>query len=217
MKVAAIVPYRPEDPRREANWQCTRKQWEQYGWPVIAGDHEGEPFSRSRAINRATAQTDADVLCIADVDFLFGGPQAPEAAELAFEQCAHVVPFSELRVLGAEATYQVQDGEDPGTVSILETVRLVWVCAAMVSHELFDRVRGFDERFVGYGEEDLGFLTSTGTMGATLRADGLAYHLSHSEPLKDHPHRTTNHQLYARYKEADGNQLAMRAIIEERA
>jgi len=217
MNVAACIPYRPEDSEREANSVRTRQQWEELGWPAYTGDHSGEPFSRARAINIAAAQAeDADVLCICDVDFLFGGSQAVEAAEVAFREYAHVVPYSTMRILGPGATRQVRNGTDPGTVDVIESVSLTWVSAIVISRALFDRVKGFDERFVGYGEEDLAFVASTGTMGTKLRVNGIAYHLSHSEPVKDHPLRGGNRDLCSRYRGADGDPVAMQAILDER-
>lgn len=218
MKVCAIIPYRPEDSEREANWQRTRQQWEELGWPAYTGDHSGEPFSRTRAINIAATQAkDADVLCIADVDFLFADPQtAVEAAEVAFRQCAHIVPYRTLHVLGPESSQQVRDGVHPDRVEVLESVSLTWICATIISRELFDRVKGFDERFIGYGEEDLAFVASTGTMGTKLRVNGIAYHLSHGEPQKDHPLRQQNRDLCSRYRGADGDIAAMQAILDER-
>jgi N-terminal domain of galactosyltransferase len=217
VKVCAIVPYRPDTPERKGNWERTRQQWEHVGWDCQAADSGGALFSRGRSINLAAARTDADVLCIADVDFLFDNPhRLPAIAELALGKCAHIVPYSTLHVLGPEASQQVRDGADPGKVPILESVGMTWVCAAMVSRELFDRVKGFDERFVGYGEEDLGFVASTGTMGMKMRCDGTAYHLSHGEPVKDHPLRQANRDLCSRYRGADGDQVAMQAIIDER-
>lgn len=217
VNVAAIIPYRPEDRERERNWECTRLQWLRLGWKAYIGDHDGQPFSRSRAINNAAKQAgDVDVFCIADVDFLFGGDQAEEAAEVAFRECAHVVPYSTMHVLGPAETKKVRDGQSPETVPILDSFSLSWVCAAMVSRELFERVKGFDERFIGYGEEDLGFVASTGTLGVKMRVNGLAYHLSHGEPAKDHPLRQQNRDLCSRYRGADGDVAAMQAILDER-
>lgn len=219
MKPAAIIPYRPEDAERMANWERTRQQWEAIGWPVYIGDHEGDLFSRAKAINDGARQAvDADVLCIADVDFLFSRPdQAVDAAEVALAQGAHVVPFSTLHILGPESTQLVRDGADPGSVPILESVGMVWICAIVIPRDLFELVHGFDERFIGYGEEDLGFMATTGTMGKKMRVFGTAYHLTHSEPFKDHPHRQANRDLCSRYRGADGDKDAIMAIIKERS
>jgi hypothetical protein len=215
--VAAIIPYRPDSAERVANWQRTRQQWETLSWPCYPGDHNGESFSRARAINATVQALDVDVLCIADVDILFSDPQvAVEAAQMALEQCAHVVPYSTMRVLDEVSSKRVRAGEDPGEVPILESIETTWVSACVISRELFDRVKGFDERFVGYGEEDLGFVASTGTMGQKLRVNGTAYHLSHGEPAKDHPLRQQNRDLCSRYRGADGDKEAMQLILDER-
>lgn len=217
MNVAALIPYRRDSRERERNWERTRLQWLHFGWKSYVGDSDGELFSRAQAINNAARQAkNENVFCIADVDFLFGGDQAVEAAEIALRECAHVVPYSTMHVLGSDATRKVCDGQDPTTVDILDSVSLTWVSAAVVSRELFERVKGFDERFVGYGEEDLAFVASTGTMGTKLRVNGLAYHLSHGEPFKDHPLRQANRDLCSRYRGADGDRRAMRAILAER-
>jgi hypothetical protein len=216
MSVAVLVPYRPADEARVANFERTRKQWDDLGWPVFAGDHEGEPFCRSRAINAAAARTDADVLFVADCDILLDLPaQAGKAAALASEFGAYVVAYSVLHVLDEEGTEIMRDDGWPPERMVVESPSLIWGNAFAVPRSLFELVGGFDERFVGWGAEDVAFLVACSTLGgAKQRIYGDAYHLTHPEP--DKSRLEENNRLGGRYRAADGDAAAVRALLAER-
>src|SRR6478735_6556033 len=99
MRVAACIPYRPRDEDRPLNFAATRQPYGQLGWPVFEGDHTGEVFCRSKAINAAADVAlevhDPDVLLIADSDVLIPDlNQLTGVAELAYRDDCYVVAFS---------------------------------------------------------------------------------------------------------------------------
>jgi hypothetical protein len=224
MNVAVLIPHRAIDDEREANLERTRKQWrrvfyEHVGWPVFACDSHPDSWSRSEAINNAAREAgDTDVYFIADNDILLGGwGQAAAAAAEAFLNDSYVVAFTHLHVLDWDETRRVREGAAPDEQPRLETISRIWGGAFAVSGTLFERVGGFDERFVGYGAQDMAFLTSCSTLGGVKgRVAGHAYHLRHLDPVKDHPHLTANYALGGRYARADGDVEAMQQLLAER-
>jgi len=219
VKVCAIIPFRPRDEDRIANLARTRQQYEALGWEVAISDHDGDPFSRSRAINQAAAfeVADADVLFIADCDILIPDlSQLLESSRLALEGDRYVVSFSHLRVLDWPGTEKVRAGFPPDPAHEIESVSLIWGCAFAISRTLFDRVCGFDERFVGWGAEDIGFLVSASTMGGDKqRVYGEAWHLAHPTN-EERDNLGENNALASRYRGCDGDPECMRMILAER-
>jgi hypothetical protein len=218
VKVAVCAPHRPVDDEREANWQRTRQQWQGLGWPVYTGNNEDTIFSRSKAINLAAAQApDSDVLLVTDTDILLWSPQqAVTAAEEAFAHTAYVVAFGVLYVLDWEDTRAVRAGAEPSPKMAIETLALIWGGLFAVSRKLFDRVGGFDERFTGWGAQDIGFMVACSTLGEKRRVQGDAYHLRHNPVWADpanNPTRLEDNALGSRYLAADGDIAQITAIL----
>lgn len=220
MNPHVCIPFRPADPERIANLACTVRQWEALHWPVHLGDHEGDSFCRGLAINNAAREaTDggADVLIVCDCDFLLDSTQqAVKAAATALRDDSYVVAYSVMRVLDKEGTEQARQGRQPNRNTIIENVALIWGNCFAIPTGLFWRVCGFDERFLGWGAEDIGFLVAASTMGGPKsRIEGGAFHLTHPTN-EDRDHLPENNALASRYRGADGDRDAMRLILAER-
>lgn len=217
MNVAVVIPHRGDNKHRDDNLACTTRRWNGFGYEVFTADSGGPQFSRSQAVNRAAAKTDANVLIVADNDILLNTPrQVFEAAELALDEGVYVVAFSQLRVLDWNETFAVHGGKNPLRQSVLETANFIWGNCFAIPHSLFDRVGGFDERFVGYGHEDGAFLNCCSTLAGKERVRGTAFHLRHETPDRYHKHWSENEELAASYRQADGDVEAMFALIGKR-
>lgn len=217
MNTAVVIPHRGVNAHRDSNLACATRRWNDFGLEVFAADSDGPLFSRAQAINRAAAKTDADVLIVADNDIMLDKPeQAVEAAELALKQNMYVVAFSELRVLDWDETLAVREGADPFEQPVLETIKLIWSNCFAITHVLFNRVGGFDERFVGCGHQDGAFLNCCSTLAGKDRVFGVAFHLRHEPPDRSHSHMHDNAELAVRYRQADGDKKAMLALMAER-
>jgi N-terminal domain of galactosyltransferase len=220
MNPHVCIPFRPADPERVANLACTVRQWEALGWPVHLGDSGHDSFHRGASINVAAGEASdagADVLVICDCDFLLDSTsQAVEAAETALRDGAYVVAFSSMRVLGQQGTNAIRDGRRWQRTDIIENVALIWGNCFAVPTELFWRVCGFDDRFLGWGAEDIAFLVAASTMGGPKsRVMGGAFHLTHPTN-EDRDHLGENNALASHYRSADGDREAMKLVLAER-
>ncbi len=220
MNPAVCIPYRPVGSDRIANLACTRQQWDNLGWPVHLGDSGHDSFHRGASINAAAREaTDAgaDVLVICDCDFLLdSGAQAAKAAEDALRDGAYVVAFSFMRVLNQQGTNAMREGRRWQRTDEIENVALIWGNCFALPTELFWRVCGFDERFIGWGAEDIAFLVAASTMGGPKsRITGGAFHLTHPTN-EDRDNLPANNALASHYRSADGDPEAMKVILAER-
>lgn len=85
----------------------------------------------------------------------------------------------------------------------------------VVMRKAFEEVGGYDERFRGWGEEDRAFVMALETLVSPMsRIRGRLFHLWHERPGDfDDPHFPANRQLCNRYRAAQGDREAMKALV----
>jgi N-terminal domain of galactosyltransferase len=189
------------------------------------------PFNRSKAVNTAVRQARGDVLVIADADVAVAGWVLRSAVGWAHQSGDRpwAIPYTDflhLRPGQTEGLLEKAPDEvlptvaDPAKRFIATTSPLERfggsVCGVIViRRDNFERVGGYDERFVGWGWEDSSLAAALWTMvGPPLRLWGEALHLYH--PLD--PKRFQNHASRAlgrRYTDAMGKPDEMAAILME--
>jgi len=188
VSVAVLVPRRADGGHRDRLWDYCRAWWEsEYpGWEIVEGGDIGDPFSRSASINDAARRTSADVLVIADSDVI--PPEVGAGVKVAAETGRAVLPFGQRVELNQRATGMVLDGFN-GRWDVRQNVAHTWAdhvsSCVVVPRALFDRVGGFDERFVGWSPEDRQFHHACRTLGGgVVRLPGIVFHLWHETSLR---------------------------------
>lgn len=192
MRVVILVPRRNDGGHRDRLWDYVRAYLEAGlpDWEIYEGHHQQGPFNRSKAIN--TAAKDAgewDVALIADSDTISDLAALKVGAEIA---AAHklMINCHDLRIMLTEnATTQILDRK-AGPIKGWQRrgfVERIWYespsSSVIVRRDLWDRVGGFDEKFVGWGHEDSAFRYACETIADApmLRVAANAYHLWHPE------------------------------------
>jgi len=188
LRAVTLIPWRdgPDD-RRRLLWDWVRPSLDEIGWPLITAPGPDGPFNRSAAINQAaTLAGDWDVALIGDSDTIQQPGAVHEAVELAPEH-GLVIPWThriKLNALGTDIAVrrgtgwvndEYRDGQD-------RTSPFGGGGPVVVSRDAFDLVGGFDERFVGYGNEDLAFRAAVETLfieNQAWRVGGMIWHLYH--------------------------------------
>lgn len=186
--VAVVVPRRPDGGRRDLLWAFCRPQWEQFGWPIIESEDLSGPFNRSAAINAGVARSDAEVILVVDGDVVIEAGQVVAAVERAADSGRLVLAYSEYVALTERFTDRVIAGFDgdwrPGCEFRMH--RHVSSVLALPRH-LFDRVGGFDERFVGWGWDDVAFHAACKAAAGVERVPGTVWHLCHPPAVENDP------------------------------
>jgi hypothetical protein len=220
MDAVVLVGRRAGQPDRDRNWRVASARWEQLGWPICQGFHNAEegPYSMAVASNRAAALEDWDVCLYVGADFVLADlDQARRAVERATKTGMLTFAHTFLTLLEEEETneaartgvFRGAGTRHPNTFS----------GALAVPRSLWDKVGGFDERFVGWGWEDLAFWSACSAMGGSYdRVPGDMYHLWHPRSWEENegaPEHSANMVLGERYLAAKTSQRDTLAILRE--
>lgn len=179
-----VVPRRAGVPERDRSWAWVRARWERElpDVEIFEGHHDpadGEAFNISAARNRAAGAADAgarpwDVAVFADSDTFCD----PDQLRLAIDQAAitgeHTIGFTRFRYLTEHGSELAMAGHGgPWRRHVLFTYLGGLSSLVVVPRHVFDAAGGWDERFVGWGEEDAAFAIACHTLTYPSRLTGL--------------------------------------------
>lgn len=219
------MPYRPGDPDRDSTWAWIKTHHAHLhsGWEIVEGDTPGQ-WNKPRAVNGAVERSTGDVLIIADADVI----PDPVALERATTEGTWVAPFDPVYRLHRSASQQVLESwpthrlKDPADwIPEADLARRVYHGTpgggvVVLPRETFDLVGGMDERFIGWGGEDVAFGWALGALaGPAVQYDAPLIHLWHRPQDKTGWMPDASQALNFRYRQADGDPTAMRGLIEE--
>lgn len=218
--VPVLVPWRTDRGHREKLWHFLLTEYwlRPSGFQPIIGEPPAGPFNRSAAINLAAKTADIelnpDVYVVADADTWVPAVNLEEAVRQARATGRLTFAFTEVRELTESATRRMIAGRRVPAPYPTERVRTAENLTAssmlVVPRPLWERVRGFDERFRSWGCEDEAFLAAcVHYAGRPLRVEGPAFHLWHppaSTPIErqSDPLYLANYELHMRYQRAVG-------------
>jgi hypothetical protein len=214
MKVVVCIPFRGGDSARERNFEYVHSWWRQFPYPIRIAEGPEGLFNRSAARNQA-AEGDWDVALFGDADTV-GQPENIVPTIRAAAEGKLAYPFTRFEGLNPQQTRLLFAGKRFGRGKSVRYPSPGGILA--VSRTLFETVGGYDEAFQGWGYEDLAFACAARTLGGQHREEGSIFHLWHpNAPEKKAAiaTKTPNRARKDRYKQADGNPEAMRALLEE--
>jgi len=239
-RVVILAPFKRDNGQRDRLWRFCRDWWERNcQWPIYLGEcGEAERFSRSVAVNRAAEAADRrgrwSLAIIIDGDVILRSiDQVHQAVYLAAStgrmSFAHSWKFALSKsategILGGYAvlpSLPFEEGIERDYPAILEPENgsegPTFSSCQVVRRDLWDRIGGFDERFIQWGCEDWAFWTACNAMGGGhTRVFGAVYHLYHDRlGESDHPHFRENVKLGSRYLAAQNDAQKMAALIQE--
>lgn len=223
-RVAIVVPWRPGDKYRNRNWEFVRGWWEQFGWPVYEVEHPPpDPFNRSWTINEGARRAwPWDVLVAVDADVIEQDPeQVREGVRLAAETQKLVIPHTSGHDLDDMGTVHLIRG-DAAWMRRVEKRRPICTSRVTIMPEsVFEQAGGFDERFRGWGHEDVAFQASAAIINGIVQLPGIAYHLWHPLSLpkaRATPEWREGRELCDRYLSAvREGWLGVKQVLDERA
>jgi len=220
-----LVPRRADGGWRDQLWEHCHPRLPAV--PIIEGESPDGPFNRSAAINDASrAAGDWTVAVIVDGDVILPAGNIDRAVELAHTSEQLTFAYTRRRNLDMNITRKMLQGWPVTIDGHVRTDLPLWPesmtcssCLAVPRH-LWDAVGGFDERFQGWGWDDVAFHRACHTIGGGQQAvEGDLLHLWHSRPVERNntaePQFQANKTLGQRYKDALGDPEAITALLSE--
>lgn len=228
--VSVLVPFRDDGQRQKAfdfvvnKWHSLLSGDVVLG-TVIGGD-DGEPFSKTAAVNDAFRRSSGEVLIVTDADAWLESDAAENGIKLAAATGRLVVPWTKIRRLQDAASERVMAGEDVENVAKLvdatspdpHTAGTIFV----IRRDAFEAVNGMDSRFRGWGYEDVCFRRACDViLGPTVYSAGEGYALYHPRPKNpgrvwgDSDTGQLNTAINGRYVKAERKPGAMRLLVDE--
>lgn len=185
-----LVPRRAH-PERDKLWAFARARWERHfpEIPIFEGHHEDGPFNRSAAVNAAARSAGSwDLGIVIDADIFVARSQVLAAIDTAGATGRVTWAHRRWRGLHRDWTERhVRDRHDFGAeldrddmdLYVERTNPISWSCCIVFPRRVFDDMGGFDERFRGWGFEDMAVQSAVVGLYGHERIEGDVYHLWH--------------------------------------
>lgn len=244
VKISIIIPFSSNDPIRIANLQWLLEYWK-YELPdaeVIVGTSTNDIFCKGEALNKAVKESTGKVLVIMDADAYISGEVIEDCADkiLSFidnklwfvpyrhlyrlkkgisEKIISSPPSNPLRISSPPISSHVESSGD----SIKYGSRYGAMCM-IFPREAYDTLGCFDERFKGWGGEDVALLRALDTLyGKHKTVKGDILHLWHpyigetyqTRKWKGQDKANVNGKLSVQYHLATRLPSKMRQIVDE--
>ncbi len=237
-RVSVLVPFRDSDGTRTRLWDFVRERLERL-YPeaeiVVASDDGTDPFHKTLALNRAAHEATGDVFVLYDSDTLVDIQALREmVGAVQAEPMRWAQPYTQKIKLNEAATEAVLSAGPGwnGTLNWRSYGRMEGNSSfpgappIVISRQAWQAVHGMDERFRGWGQEDVALSYALtvlcGRMSRKTRAE--AYHLRHQRigvsgndlwPGQDEESKKYNIWLQSQYRQAR-TPGAMQKLLEER-
>ena len=178
-----VIAWNPNttDPWRLRAREFVRFMWEDYGFNIIWGLDDSEPFNISKAKNNGVRQASSNKVIIADADVVIEKAQILKGLLLANK--TWVIPYDTYFNLTEQFTDRFLNGDVELDDCEWDHKLLSWAGMLIIEREKYWDVGGHDERFSGWGWDDNALRLSLDNLYAKHeRVCGNIYHLYHPVP-----------------------------------
>ncbi len=225
--VSVLVPLDSDGAERDAAWRFLEDRYRRLrpDWELVTHpDPIAGAWSKGRAVNAAARAASGEVLVVADADVLIDVEVLDVSVQkVVAGEAAWVVPHGTVYRLDRDRTCEVLDGRRPAVPVELERrilARRPYEGPAggglvVVPRDAFELVGGIDERFLGWGGEDVSFARALETLhGPYERLGAPLWHLWHRPQHRPGGRApVANDRLSGLYKAASGVPRLMRALV----
>ena len=245
-KISILIPFSSDDPVRikTFNWLLTYLSFHLPKAEIIIGKSRSEVFCKGEAFNDAYRRSNGKVLVLLDADAYMKTSTIEECADniLEAESRGHnlwYVPYRKLYRLTKEVTEKIVDSDPRHPYELELPIRdedhdnkgysykyghRYGAMVTIIPRKAMEAIKCFDERFKGWGGEDIAFLRAMDTMfGKNKSVNENMYHLWHVFIGETHQKRmwqkqtgpNPNGTLTYSYHLANRQYNKMKKIIDE--
>jgi hypothetical protein len=245
--ISILVPFREDTTRRTRNWEWLEKFYRESildgKIEIIEGEDDHFPFCKTAAVNDAFRKSKGDVIVVMDADCYIKPGRILEAATLIRaarkrRKFVWFVPYRRFYRLDEWASDRLLESNpahpwfipDPPPPDYFDHKNNIssghWWGAliTVLPREAFMAIGGMDERFSGWGGEDVSFMYAMDTLWARHKTlDGPVFHLWHemvggfwqnTRQWEGQPKAEMNEALAGKYYDANGDVAVMRALVK---
>lgn len=210
--VSVMMPYRATPSRQPL--QVAVSRWWQNNFDITPTtlDTSHKIFNLAAVRNRCVDESPTEIVIVTDADIICERDAISKAIEIVATTGNTCIPYDKHHVLTHLGTSNYLRGQDIAKQShtkfestdggIIVTTKAMW-----------DQHNGQDERFVGWGGEDICWALAYETLiGSLTRVDAIAWTMHH-QPAPRHIDSDNKSRLRTRYLEAQGDPVKMTELI----
>lgn len=243
-KISLLIPFSSRDRVRIRTLKWLLEYWS-YELPeaeIIIGHARGRIFCKGEALNRAMKKATGKIIVIIDSDAYISGDVLTTCADRMLEELDNhlwYVPYRHLYRLTKEASEMILDSHpacpirlsSPPPPEFVESNghkskyghRYGAMCM-MFPREAYDILGCFDERFKGWGGEDVALLRALDTLyGKHKTTENDILHLWHpfiganytTRKWEGQSSGSANNELANKYNKATGKPMKMRKLVDK--
>ncbi|MGY4690680.1 galactosyltransferase-related protein [Salibacterium sp. K-3] len=223
--ISLLIPYEPDNGPRDQAFQWILAFYHKYlpEAQICIGRSRSSLFSRAQAVNDAARKATRPIYFIIDADLVFD-PSIAASAEKLLNKHPWVIPYDNVCYLSRTASERVRSREPVlphpghGDCERIKQPAPRTPCVGgfnIVPRKHFERIHGFDERFIGWGGEDRAFMSAMNTLcGPYKRMKKTLYHLWHPHVGgKRNPNYKNNKKRRDLYLQAEGDKKRIQHLI----
>lgn len=216
-EISILIPFSSKDPirRRNLKWLLEYLRCELPDAEVIIGKSRSKVFCKGEALNNAIKKSHGKVIVVLDADTYIRGHVIKRCADRILEELSYgnrlwYVPYHHLFRLKKWVTDIIIESDpcDPFVIptpvpsdyienqgDMIKYGRRYGAMITIFPREAFDILGCFDERFRGWGGEDVAFVRAMDTLYTRHKSThNDVFHLWHSFIGKDYKSRKWEHQ-----------------------
>lgn len=243
-KISLLIPFSSNNEHRRRVFEWLLAYWDNElpEAEIVIGYSRSSPFCKTEALNNAAKKANGKVLVVLDADAYISGSIINDGVDLILDELENhlwLVPYRNLYRLNEQTTLEILDSDpvnplrlsDPPPQEDLDAEpnaakygRAYAALAYIIPREALDVLRCWDERFQGWGGEDISTLRALDTLyGKHKTTDNGIFHLWHpkigstfrTRAWEGQTSTEPNKQLALSYSRANNNLSAMRDLVDE--
>ena len=243
-KISILIPFSSENQYRNYafNWLLRYWKFELPDAEIIVGHSDSRPFCKNEAFNDAFKRSRGQILVLMDADGYIPGSVIEYCADKILENMDNhlwFIPYRHLYRLNEKVTFEILNSSPsyplripcPPPDDIISDNKdrskyghRYGAMCMIVPREALETLGCFDERFRGWGGEDIALLRALDTLyGKHKTKKGCIFHLWH--PFIGDSYKTrmwegqdsgnVNNRLASEYHKATRNPSMMRKLVDE--
>ena len=182
--ISFLIPWNSGDSYREQSFEYLfnflLKEFPES--EICVGEDDSEVFNRSKARNNAFEISTNNIICIIDADTIIPPESVFDGINICTKNSTWVIPYYNYFNLTREYSQRFMMSDSLPLEDELEFdfKILSWAGALILDREMYHKVGGYDERFEGWGWEDVAFRVALDNkIGRHLRCGSYVAHLWH--------------------------------------